>query len=96
MMNHESTDDSFLQCDLTGDPVFEDCDGNKFYSGVVIGDKQVKLGDTIRVVLVDSNVDDGICQVLAIFDNIKDGDGVLIEVRWFKRPFELTERQLRV
>ena len=56
----------------------------------------IKIGDFLRVNLEydkNSSYQTGICQVLAIFENIVKNERTLLEVRWFKRADELTEKQ---
>ena len=82
----------FRECECVNE-VFTDIDGNKFYSGVVLGGVTVQLGSFVQVVLENDDDDDdeayAYCQILAIYDDIAKGEGVYVEARWFLEPFEV-------
>lgn len=88
---------SFLDCEVPDEVIFLDPHGgNKFYAEVAVKGITVKLGDFVRATLeADSSqkFSTAICQVLAIFDDVEKGLGVFIEVRWFQRVTELTEKK---
>ena len=89
-----AVEEVFLQCDFVGPSIFTELDGSKqYYSEVAVNGIHVKFGDIARVTLEDNDYDDAFCQVLAIYDDVKGGEGVFIEAKWFKRPQELNERQ---
>lgn len=88
-------EETFLECDLVGMPVFSEIDGSiEFYSEYVVKGMSVKLGDIARVTLEsDDKYEDAFCQILAIYDDVQGGKGVCVEARWFKRPQELEDRK---
>ena len=85
-------DGIFGECNPIGEPVFVDIDGNKFYSGVVVHNIVVKVGDcvAVRIEVDDETQDDfSYCQVLAIYEDHDPERGVLFEARWFFVPEEV-------
>ena len=83
--------------EVIGDVVYTDKnDGKKFYGEINCNQITVKIGDFLRVNLEydkNNSYQTGICQVLAIFQNKVKNERILLEVRWFKRADELTEKQ---
>ena len=83
--------------EIIGDVVYTDKnDGKKFYGEINCNQITVKIGDFLRVNLEydkNNSYQTGICQVLAIFGNTVKNERILLEVRWFKRADELTEKQ---
>ena len=83
----------FRDCECVNE-VFVDIDGNKFYTGVILGGVTVQLGSFVQVLLENDDDDDddeayAYCQILAIYDDMAKGDGVYVEARWFLEPFEV-------
>ena len=83
----------FIQCDLVGSPVYSDLDGECFYAEALVNNVSVRIGDCVRTAL--ESEEDGYCQILAIYDDTKGGEGVFVEARWFKFPNELTDKKRR-
>ena len=92
----DDTGDFYGDCDPIGDPVFVDLDGKKFYSGVVVHNLTVKLGDCARINIDASNQDEradddpsiGYAQILAIYEDPK-WEEIFVEARWFFKPREV-------
>jgi hypothetical protein len=86
-------DEAFLHCDVNEkDCVHVDTkQGKKFYTMVRVLDLTVKVGDIVRVKLKDDAYPDACCQVLAVFED-ENARNTQLEVRWFKRPAELSNQ----
>lgn len=91
------SDLTFLDCEVPDEIIFLDPHGgNTFYSQVNFCGICVKLGEFVKANLESSEPDEvttAVCQVLAIFDDVEGGLGVLMEVRWFVRVSELSEKR---
>lgn len=95
-----SEDDSelnFLDCEVPEEIIFTDPHGgNNFYSQVNIKGMCVKLGEFVKASLETNEGDNdttAVCQVLAIFDDVEGGLGILMEARWLIRVSELSDKR---
>lgn len=88
---------SFLECEVPDEIIFTDPHGgNNFYSQVNIKGICVTLGEFVKATLETNEADidtTALCQVLAIFDDVEGGLGVLMEVRWLTRVSELSDKR---
>ena len=86
----------FIECDPLGPVLLTGLDGKKFYRGILTHNVEVNIGDNVRVTLEEGDV--GYGQVLAIYDEAdeEDGEGVMVEVRWFSTPDELDNKKRKV
>ena len=88
--------DDFIDCEV-GETVFTDVDGNKFLVEITVRHIQVRVGEFVEVNLDEESngFRTGYGQVLAIFDDVKNSEGIKLEVRWLDRIEELTQKQQR-
>jgi hypothetical protein len=57
-MLYQDDEALFGECDPIGESLFTDLDGRKFYSGVVVHNLTVRIGDTVRVNLENDDEDE--------------------------------------
>jgi hypothetical protein len=90
-------EDDFIDCEV-GETVFTDVDGNKFLVEITVRHIQVRVGEFVEVNLDEESngFRTGYGQVLAIFDDVKNSEGIKLEVRWLDRIEELTQKQQRM
>lgn len=93
-----------FECELIDEPVFVDPTSKKiFYSGVIVKNNNVKIGDCVKVklqnddepidsIIASSNEVDKffICQILAVY--VDKLNGVMVEVRWYYESNEVLEK----
>jgi hypothetical protein len=93
----DESDLNFLDCEVPDEIIYTDPHGgNNFYSQVQIKGICVKLGEFVKATLETNDADKettSVCQVLAIFDDVEGGLGVLMEARWFTRISELSDKR---
>jgi hypothetical protein len=95
--SEDESDLNFLDCEVPEEIIHTDPHGgNNFYSQVTIKGICVKLGEFVKATLETNEADKdttAVCQVLAIFDDVEGGLGILMEARWFTRLSELSDKR---
>jgi hypothetical protein len=95
--SEDESDLNFLDCEVPEEIIHTDPHGgNNFYSQVTIKGICVKLGEFVKATLETNEADKdttAVCQVLAIFDDVEGGLGILMEARWFTRISELSDKR---
>lgn len=95
-----SKDEDIFYCKPVGSPVNPlEINQDKYYLEMKVDRKvNYRIGDCVRTNqkrVDESPYEDSICQIISIYEDFKTKTGVWIEARFFKRPSELTEKQIR-